>query len=166
MSVFSPQNRDYNIGFLPVPPNLESEPAAAGCPDQRGEPPRLPTGIELLTTWFSVPERQFGAMGGANRRFNFTGGGYSYQPTGGVERLENVRIPIWSTRTITGPLVRAGEPDGRLPTCRPVGTDRLTGTVTNRQTFTLEDAILAFGKQVYLLGQIPPRCDHPGESRR
>jgi hypothetical protein len=32
----------------------------------------------------------------------------------------------------------------------------LAGTVTNRQTVPLEEAILAFGKQVYILGTIAP----------
>ena len=40
----------------------------------------------------------------------------------------------------------------------PVGTDRLAGTVTNRLDVPLEDAIVAFGKQVYLLGTIGPRA--------
>ena len=39
---------------------------------------------------------------------------------------------------------------------RPVGTDRLAGTVTNRQTYALEDAVMAFGRQVYLLGTLAP----------
>ena len=72
-------------------------------------------------------------MGGSNRRFSFVGSGYSYEPVGGLERLENVRIPIWSTKTITaqwfgpsGPLVDAD--------LHRVGTDRLSGAVTNRQT--------------------------------
>ncbi len=38
----------------------------------------------------------------------------------------------------------------------PVGTDRLSGTVTNRLGVPLEDAILAFGKQVYILGTLAP----------
>ncbi len=37
-----------------------------------------------------------------------------------------------------------------------MGTDRLAGTVTNNLTVPLEDAILAFGKQVYLLGTLAP----------
>jgi hypothetical protein len=155
VSVFSPQNRDYNISFVPVPPAREGEVATLAEPTSAAEPPRPPAGTELLTTWFSVPERQFGAMGGANRRFNFIGGGYAYQPTGGIERLENVRIPIWSTKTVSG---RWYGPGTALVASdlRPFGTDRLTGTVTNRHQLTLEDAILAFGKQVYLLGSIPP----------
>ncbi|MGC8640977.1 MAG: hypothetical protein ACP5XB_14015 [Isosphaeraceae bacterium] len=155
ISVFSPQNRDYDIGFVPVPPARAGDVSTLAESTSPGESPRPPAGTELLTTWFSVPERQFGAMGGANRRFNFIGGGYAYQPTGAMERLANVRIPIWSTRTISG---RWYGPGAALVTAdlHPFGTDRLTGMVTNRQQFPLEDAILAFGKQVYMLGSIPP----------
>ena len=76
-------------------------------------------------------------------------------PPAGVERLEDVRIPIWSTKCITsrwfGPAAPLVDSD-----LQPVGTDRLAGTVTNRQSVPLEDAILAFGKQVYLLGTLAP----------
>jgi hypothetical protein len=41
---------------------------------------------------------------------------------------------------------------------RPAGPDRLQGTVTNRLDIALEDAIVAFGKHVYLVGTIAPRA--------
>ena len=108
-----------------------------------------------MTSWFSAPEDQFGAMGNSGRRFSFAGSGYTYQPTSGVEWLENVRIPIWSTKCVTsrwfGPAAPLVDSD-----LQPVGTDRLAGIVTNRQSVPLEDAILAFGKQVYLLGTLAP----------
>ncbi len=108
-----------------------------------------------MTSWFSAPENQFGAMGNSGRRFSFAGSGYAYQPTSGVEWLENVRIPIWSTKCIAsrwfGPAAPLVDSD-----LQPVGTDRLAGIVTNRQSVPLEDAILAFGKQVYLLGTLAP----------
>ena len=94
-------------------------------------------------------------MGNSGRRFSFAGNGYSYQPTSGVEWLENVRIPIWSTKCITSRWFGPAAPlvDSEL---LPVGTDRLAGIVTNRQSVPLEDAILAFGKQVYQLGTLAP----------
>jgi hypothetical protein len=155
VSLFSPQNRDYNIGFVPVLPAREGDLPALAAPTSTGEPPRPLAGTELVTTWFSVPERQFGAMGGSNRRFNFIGSGYSYEPTGGLERLVSVRIPIWSTRTVSG---RWFGPGGALivSDLHPAGQDRLAGTVINRQEYPLEDAILAYRKQVYLLGHIAP----------
>ena len=153
MSLFSPQNRDYNIRTIPTALDLEAAPAPTGVSIGAVEPPRPPAGTEVFTTWFSAPEDQFGAMGSSSRRFSFVGRGYAYQPTGGVELLENVRIPIWSTKCITarwfGPATPLVDSD-----LLPVGTDRLSGTVTNRQTIPLEDAILAFGKQVYLLGTV------------
>jgi hypothetical protein len=157
LSLFSPQNRDYNIGIIPVPPNLDHDVAPLASPSLSGEPIRPPAGTELLTSWFSVPEAQFGAMGGRNRRFSFAASGYAYEPTGLLERLENVRVPIWSTKAVTarwlGPGPAAPLVDSNL---RPVGTDRLAGTISNRQSFPLEDALLAFGKQVYLLGTLAP----------
>jgi hypothetical protein len=155
LSVFSPQNRDYNIGFIPVPPNLDHDLSPVATLGPSGELPRPPAGTEVLTSWFSVPEPQFGAMGGSNRRFSFVGGGYSYEPSGGLERLESVRIPIWSTKTITAQWYGPASPmiDSDL---HAVGHDRLAGTVTNRQSFPLGDSILAFNKQVYLLGTLAP----------
>jgi hypothetical protein len=150
MNLFSPQNRDYTIRTIPTP--LDREPPSAV---ESGEPPRVPAGTEVVTTWFSAPENQFGAMGSSSRRFSFVGSGYGYEPTGGVELLENVRIPIWSTKCITsrwfGPAAPLVDSD-----LQPAGPDRLNGTVTNRQSVPLEDAILAFGKQVYLLGTLAP----------
>jgi len=153
ISLFSPQNRDYTIRTIPTP--LDHDPPPAIEAGGSGDPPRVPAGTEVVTTWFSAPENQFGAMGSSSRRFSFVGSGYTYQPTGGVELLENVRIPIWSTKCITSRWFGPAAPlvDSEL---QPAGADRLNGTVTNRQDIPLEDAILAFGKQVYLLGTLAP----------
>jgi hypothetical protein len=152
ISLFSPQNRDYTIRTIPTP--LDHEPPAIEAGGS-GDPPRVPAGTEVLTTWFSAPENQLGSMGSSSRRFSFVGSGYAYQPTGGVELLESVRIPIWSTKCITsrwfGPAAPLVDSD-----LQPAGIDRLNGTVTNRQDIPLEDTILAFGKQVYLLGTLAP----------
>jgi hypothetical protein len=155
VSLFSPQNHDYGIGFVPVPPNLDHAEPPLGKPTESGEPPRPPAGTEVVTSWFSVPEPQFGGMGGSSRRFSFAGGGYSYQPVNGAERLEGVRVPIWSTKTITARWFGPGSPmvDAEL---RSVSSDRLAGIVVNRQNFPLKDALLAFGKQVYTLGDLAP----------
>ena len=170
LSLFSPQNRDYGIGFVPLPPGLDSEVAPLADLGPSGQPPRPTAGTDLVTTWFSVPESQFGAMGGSNRRFSFSSGGYLYEPTGALERIENLRIPIWSTKAITArwfaPYHGSTLVDAAL---HPVGTDRLAGTVTNRLGIALEDALLAFGKQVYLLGSLAPGATvkvFPGVSDR
>jgi hypothetical protein len=151
ISLFSPQNRDYGIRAIPTP--LDSEP----LPETRAEsePPRPPAGTEVITSWFSAPEDAFGAMGSSGRRFSFVGGGYAYEPVGGVERLKDVRIPIWSTKCVTSRWFGPANPLLRSD-LKPVGSDRLAGTVTNLLPLPLKDAILAFGKHVYLVGAVGP----------
>ena len=151
-SMFSPQNRDYTIRTVPLPLDHDASPSEFGA---NGEPPRATPGTSVMMSWFSSPEDQFGAMGSSSRRFSFAGSGYSYQPIREVEMLEGVRIPIWSTKCVTGQWFGPATPlvDAEL---QPEGTDRLAGTVTNRLDIPLEDAIVAFGKQVYLLGTMAP----------
>ncbi len=153
ISLFSPQNRDYTIRAIPLP--LDHDVPAAPESSSPDEPSRAPAGAEVITSWFSAPEDQFGAMGNSGRRFSFAGNGYTYEPTSGVEWLANVRIPIWSTKCVSSRWFAAGAPlvDSSL---EPAGTDRLAGLVTNRQTIPLEDAFIAFGKQVYLIGTLAP----------
>ncbi len=150
-SVFSPQNRDYNLRAIPLPLDRDAPQVLAPGPGE----PRPPAGTEVLMSWFSSPEDQFGAMGSSSRRFSFAASGYAYQPTGAVEMLENVRIPIWSTKGITarwfGPGPHLVDSD-----LQDLGNDRLAGIVTNRLDIPLEEAILAFGKEVYLLGTVAP----------
>ena len=112
VSLFSPQNRDYTIRTIPVP--LDHDPAPLAETSPSGQPVRPPSGTEVVTTWFSAPENQFGAMGNSGRRFSFAGNGYAYEPTSGVERLENVRIPIWSTKCITSRWFGPARSAGRL----------------------------------------------------
>ncbi|WP_165071462.1 hypothetical protein [Paludisphaera rhizosphaerae] len=152
-TLFSPQNRDYDLAFLPTP--VDSGVVEPLAEESTGEPPRPAAGYEVLTSWFGVPEMQFGGMGGANGRFSFAGSGYAYEPMNSWERLDHVRIPIWSTRTIGarwfGPAPKILDSD-----LVPVGFDRVGGTVTNLQTYPLSDAVLVFDRRVYLLGELAP----------
>jgi hypothetical protein len=155
LTLFSPQNRDYDVSFVPVP--LDQESAAAGSAGGTAlAPTQAPAGTEVILSWFGVPEPGFGGMGG-NNQFRFASGGYSYEPVGAAESLAGLRVPIWSTRSLSGrwfgPGPRAPLVDSALA---PVGTDRLSGTVTNRLDVPLEDAYLAFGRQVYNLGTLAP----------
>ncbi len=161
--LFSPQNRDYTMRVLPLSPDREPPPEATSA---NAEPPRPPAGTEILMSWFSSPEDQFGAMGNSSRRFSFGNGGYSYgaytdlgiEPgNGAVESLHGVRIPIWSTKCVSARWFGLSRPvlDSDL---RPVGIDRLQGTITNRLDVELKDAIVAFRTHVYLVGTIAPRA--------
>jgi hypothetical protein len=92
---------------------------------------------------------------GNSGRLGLAGRGYSSAPDGASEMLEGVRVPIWSTKFLTarwlGPTTPLFESD-----ILPVGTDRLAGTVTSKLDLPLEDAILAFNKHVYILGDVAP----------
>lgn len=153
-TLFSPQNRDYDLAFVPAAIDSGDEVSATVLQSADG-PPRPEPGVEVVSSWFGVPESQFGGMGGSGNRFAFSGGGYAYAPAGGLERLERVRIPIWSTKTLSarwyGPARPVMESDLALS-----GFDRLSGTVTNLQTYPLTDAVLAFDKRAYLLGDLAP----------
>jgi hypothetical protein len=157
LTLFSPQNRDYDISVVPVP--LDVDPAAASATPSTSTGaalPRPPAGTEVILSWFGVPDPGFGGMGG-NNQFRFASGGYSYEPEGAAEALAGVRVPIWSTRSFTGRWIGPGP---RAPIVEsalaPVGSDRLSGTVTNRLDVPLEDAHLAFGQQIYSLGTLAP----------
>jgi hypothetical protein len=154
MSLFSPQNRDYNIRAIPLPLDRDA-PADAQTGPAKGAA-RPPAGTDVVMSWFSVPEEQFGGMGTSSRRFSFSGAGYAYQPVGAVESLEGVRIPIWSTKCITATWFGPAAAPLVESSLVPLGSDRLAGTITNRQSVPLEDAVLAFGKDVYLLGTLAP----------
>ncbi len=152
ISLFSPQNRDYTIHAIPTPLHTDDSTTAAGS---GSETPRAPAGTDVVMSWFSAPEDRFAAMGNSSRRFSFSGSGYAYEPPGGVEYLENVRIPIWSTKCITAQWFSPAAPLVESDLSQ-AGTDRVEGTITNRQSIPLEGAVLAYGKDAYDLGDLSP----------
>jgi hypothetical protein len=85
LTLFSPQNRDYDISVVPVP--LDVDRAAADSTAASGAAPaRPPAGTEVILSWFGVPDPGFGGTGG-NNQFRFASGGYSYEPPGAAETL-------------------------------------------------------------------------------
>jgi hypothetical protein len=145
-TIFSPQNRDYNVSLVPVP--LDRAPGS--------EPPaKAPAGTETILTWFGTPDPRFG--GNNANRLNLSGSGYRYDPPGQSESLDGVRVPIWSTKSLTGRwLAPAGNPPIQADLA-PAGTDRLTGTITNLTQRRLRSAMLVVGRQVYAqLGDLAP----------
>jgi hypothetical protein len=154
VNLFSPQNRDYDVSVQPLP--LDRSPAGGAAEATTAPGGRPPAGTEVLMSWLGVPEPGFGGMGNSGR-MGFGGGGYASQPMGASEKLDGVRIPIWSTKLLSG---RWFGPAPALVDSDliPAGTDRLVGTVTNRMDVPLEDAIVAYGKHVYQLGKVAPRA--------
>jgi len=96
-------------------------------------------------------------------RLGLSGAAYEYAPIGPhqapdkAELIKQVRVPIWSTKSFIGRW--SGHQGAKVVDAEleMVGTDRLSGTITNRMAKPLKNAILAFGKQVYYdLGTIEP----------
>ena len=149
-NVFSPQNRDYDIAVNPVAIDRPTPPEAA-------EPAPMPSGTEMLVSWFGSPDAGLRGMNSSRGGFGLGGSGYRYEPMGRPERLEGVRVKIWSTKAFSG---RWDGPSSAVAVdadLTPVGTDRLDGTVTNRLDIPLRDVIVAYGNQVYFqVGTIEP----------
>lgn len=147
LNLFSPQNRDYSIEVVPRPLGTD--------PDRVDPTP----GTDVTVSWFAAPEAGLRGMNTRGQGVGFAGSGYSYGPPGRAERLDDVRIGIWSTKGVLarwfGPAPRA---DALLDVdLVPVGTDRLAGVITNRMGVALKDAIVCFNKQVYYqVGTIEP----------
>jgi hypothetical protein len=158
-NLFSPQNRDYDLTVEPLPLDRDTPASAKGGTaaaeawSSAADLPRPAAGVEVLTTWLGVPGSGFGTMGGS-ARVGLAGGGYESSPTGTHEALMGVRIPIWSTKLLTARWTAPAPANLIESDLLPVGTDRLNGTVVNRTGATLHDAILAFNKHVYVLGDI------------
>lgn len=149
LTVFSPKNRDYDIGISPLPVDQDYK------PDPANPKPRKPTaGVETIVTAFGPHDAPLGGGGG---RLSLGGTGYAYAPMGEAEELDGVRVPIWSTKSILG---RWTAPQGNPlveTSLIPVGTDRISGTITNRSQRTLKNTVLIFGKQIYdKIGTIAP----------
>ena len=145
LTLFSPQNRDYNVRVVPIP---------VGSKPPQQVPKSLPPKVDLALSWFNAPESRrpaaaTAASASATRAIR-------YEPMGEALALEGVRVPIWSTKGFSArwsaPATKVVDSD-----LKPFGSDRLSGTVTNRLDVPLQNAVIVFGKQVYdKVGTIAP----------
>jgi len=161
-SIFSPQNRDYDVSIAPL--ELDQDPSAGSAPPARR------SGTEVLLSYFGASDRSYG-MGGPGGLALSTST-YRYGPRGEPESLEGVRVPIWTTKSFVGRWSGPAQPVVEAD-LRQAGPDRLTGSVTSRlEHRTLRGAIpghgvlLIYGKQFYDLGELKPGQVRPlGELR-
>ncbi len=162
-TIFSPQNRDYDIALVPQQLDQPTS-SAAGSP---GEP--ATTSMETtdqLLSWFGKPENEFGGTAGSGRMGGMGGSGYIYgsvnrkdgefNPFGEPEVVRGARVPIWSTKSVQGRWFANSKMVAVEADLHSGGADRLAGTVTNRLAVPMRDAFLVYGKYVYLLGDIAP----------
>ena len=147
LTLFSPQNRDYDLGITPLPP--EAEPATDPLAPADAKPP---VAVETITSWFGNPDSPFGGGG----QMSLGVGGYGYAPMSEPEEVRGVRVPIWSTKSFTGRWsAPAGEPLIASDLV-PDGPDRVRGTLTNTSKRVMKNAVLFFGRYVYLVGDLAP----------
>lgn len=147
-SVFSPVNADYNAEFAPA--GNQKQPLSQQFAKS---PENL---LYQSTSWYDSPDQ---TLGGSARpaTLNLSTSGYEFGGFAGTGRMDHLRIPIWSTKTIVGRWMVNGL---TLMPVRPAiartGTDRVIGRITNLLDEPLTDAILVYQAQVYDLGTIEP----------
>jgi len=148
-AVFSPSNRDYDFEHTPAAAKNGKSVSSESVPLQFE--PRF-----RKLNWYDSPDD---ALGGSARpsTLSLTSSNYRYGGPGGTSTLEGLRIPIWSTRTLTGQWLA---PELTLNPVRSdlvrTGTDRVAGRLTNLLDEPLTDVILVYQSQVYDLGTIAP----------
>ncbi len=148
-SIFSPVNADYKAGFTPVKSGSEKS-LVSGVPVDDGEM------LYQTTNWYDSPDQTLGGTGRPGT-MNFSSSSYRYTGQTGTSQLENLRIPIWSTKTLEGRWMKPGLVLSPVrSSITRTGTDRVTGRITNLLSEPLEDAILVYQQQVYDLGKIEP----------
>ncbi len=146
LTLFSPQNRDYNVGIAPLSPDADP-------PSSPIAPADLPASAnsQAITSWFGSPDNP-GNGGGLSLGM----GGYDYAPMDEPESLQGVRVAIWSTKTFASRWSGSSGTPMLETDLVPDGPDRVRGTVTNVSKRPLRDAVLFFGRYAYLLKDIAP----------
>lgn len=149
-TLFSPQNRDYELAAVPLPIDQPRKNAEGLL-----EAPPAGSAVDTVTSFFGVTERQISGV--SPGQTGLGSGGYSYgpmdgNPMGDPQAMRGVRIPIWTTKSINSTWFDAVPPVVDAELTRS-GANRLDGRVTNRLQRPLKNPMIAFGKQVYELGR-------------
>ncbi len=139
-TIFSPKRDLYTIEVAPCGPMY------AGPVDSRaGEP-------AMNMSWLGLAEDAIAGMGRPAGLSVFRRG-YRFGPE--ATRIEQVPIPIWSTKGFTARW------HGRAKVCLEtellaIGLDRLKGSIVNRSETPLANSVLVFGRRAYQLGTLKP----------
>ena len=134
-NVFSPRMNRYHLAF---------EPRALGG-RAHGE-------AGALCAWLGLPGDALGGMNPRTAEPAVWQNHYGF--SGELDALDDVPIPIWSTKSLTGRwTARADAPvQGRLTEVEGL----LEGTISNTLPFALSDCLLAYGIHAYELGAVGP----------
>jgi hypothetical protein len=155
-TLFSPQNRDYDITVRPLPVEVADPEAAGVIPSEEVD--------EVITTWFGIAEQRFGGMGNSGG-VALTSSGYTYRspndPSSSVppSELVGVRVPIWTTKALMGSWTDDAPAAVKAELSDP-GANRLEGTVMNLLDRPLRSVRIAYGGDIYQID----RPIAPGET--
>ena len=133
-SLYSPETRRYGVSLKPA--------ALAGTSIENSDAP------DVRMSWFGTPESSFGGM--------YREGGQQIQPpqyqfSTKASSIENLPIPIWGSKSITGEWCRQGavwvESDLESPRERE---RQLRGTIRHNFPVPLTDWFVAYKTRVFL----------------
>lgn len=152
MSIYSPESMRYQL-------TLEPE----GFENSLMEGAKH---ASVRMSWFGIPETTFGGM--------YREGGQSISPPGyqfshQAERIDNLPIPIWGAKSLTGEWCTQGEAlvESHLESPRP---GQLRGTIRHHFPVPITDWFLAYDTRVFLpraklatteVEPFPPEQDWP-----
>jgi hypothetical protein len=132
LSIYSPESQRYQIA-------LEPQRLETASPREGHDP-------KVRMSWFGIPETTFGGM--------YREGGQSisppvYQFSSKANRLDNLPIPIWGAKSLTGEWCESGETwvESRLVSPRQ---GQLRGTIRHHFPVPITDWFLAYDTRVFL----------------
>lgn len=152
MSLYSPESRRYHLSLEP-----ESIENSSSGEEQRAA---------VRMSWFGTPETTFGGM--------YREGGQSisppmYQFSNEAQTIENLPVPIWGAKALTGEWCAQGEVlvESHLESPRP---GQIRGTIRHHFPVPITDWFLAYETRVFLprtnlatseVDPFPPGSDWP-----
>jgi hypothetical protein len=137
-ALFSPQVERYDIGMAPT---LGIDRKARPADEYR-----------TLVSWYGVPED---SLGGFQRPGGVGLFGRSYRYGPDAQSLAGVPIQNWAMKGFSARWHGGAGPTIDVELERTPG-DHLRGTVTNRLSEPIDNAVLAFAHRVYPLGKLAP----------
>ncbi len=140
MNIFSPRAKSFNLSLRPKLPDGT-----------------VPRDAKATLTWLGLPGEALGGMNPRTSNPVLWTEGYDFSPE--LDAMENVPIPIWSTKSLTA---RWTAQTRACPRAELVEEGRFpVGTITNTLSFPLSKCFLVYGRYAYTL-KTRDNQDDPG----
>jgi len=142
LNLFSPRNETYDLALEPASPL-----------DEPTESARVGNAPEVLMSWQGLPGSALGGMEQASAGIGPQVRSYAFSPS--LNALDDVPIPIWSTKALTARWQQTIHPP--LESHLTAGPDGVAvGTLTSRMPLTLSNCMLASGRWVFEIDELKP----------